>query len=143
MSEELVHDGPPIYSACVFALDICIAQLQAAAEANNKNATKLLSQLMNHLAEVIDTHKHSLSFWLPVLNAFYEVHVELTDDLKEAYYGLASQDDDAVEVDEQFNHLDSIKDLIHELSDLTLFDIAESFLHKATPCRLIFCRFDC
>lgn len=131
LSEELVHDGPPIYSACVFALDICIAQLQAAAEANNKNATKLLSQLMNHLAEVIDTHKHSLSFWLPVLNAFYEVHVELTDDLKEAYYGLASQDDDAVEVDEQFNHLDSIKDLIHELSDLTLFDIVESFFAQS------------
>lgn len=30
LDEELIHDGPPIYSACVFALDICFAQLQAA-----------------------------------------------------------------------------------------------------------------
>lgn len=131
LGEEWVHDGPPIYSACVFALDICIAQLQASTEANNKNAAKLLSQLMNYLAEVIDTHHHSLSFWLPVLNAFYEVHVELTDELKDAYYDLASQEDNTSEVDDHFDHLDSIKDLIHELSDLTIFDITENFFAQS------------
>ncbi|KGP64311.1 hypothetical protein EP47_00215 [Legionella norrlandica] len=131
LSEEWEYDGPPIYSACIFALDICIAQLQASAETNNKNAAKLLTQLMNHLAEVIGTHKHSLSFWLPVLNAFYEVHVELTDKLKDAYYELASQEDDAISSDEPFNHLDSIRDLIHELSDLSIFDIIENFFAQS------------
>lgn len=131
LDEEMIHDGPPIYSACVFALDICVAQLQAAVDANNKITAKLLVQLMNHLAEVIKSNTHTLSFWLPVLNAFYEVHVELTQELKDAYFDLANEEDDSVEELDQFAHLDSIRDLIHELSDLSIFDIAENFFAQS------------
>lgn len=131
LDDDLAQDGPPIYSACVFALDICVAQLQAATDANNKLTAKSLNQLMNHLADVIQTKKHTLSFWLPVLNAFYEVHVELTQELKDAYFDLASEEDDIVDEVDQFSHLDSIRDLILELSDLSIFDIAENFFAQS------------
>lgn len=131
LDEAHVNDNPPIYSACIFAFDICVAQLQAATESQNKVIAKILNQLMNRLAEVINTNKHTLSFWLPVLNAFYEVHVVLTDELKNAYFDLASQEDDDMGTDDQLSHLDAIRDLIHELSDLSLFDIAENFFAQS------------
>jgi hypothetical protein len=131
LDEALIHDNPPIYSACIFAFDICVAQMQAATEANNKVIAKSLIQLMNRLAEIINMNKHTLSFWLPVLNAFYEVHVELTQELKDAYFELASQEEDTVDEVDQFSHLESIRDLIHELSDLSIFDIAENFFAQS------------
>jgi hypothetical protein len=130
LGEEIVQDGPPIYSACVFAFDICIAQLQAASEMNNKIIAKSLIQLMDRLADLINTEKHSLSYWLPVLNAFYEVHVELTQKLKDAYLDLASREDELDE-DSELTHLDSIRNLIHELSDLSAFEIAENFFAQS------------
>lgn len=131
LDEEHIHEDPPIYSACIFSLDICVAQLQAATEGKNKVTAKILTQLMNRLAEVINTQKHSLSFWLPVLNAFYEVHVDLSQDLKNAYFDLANEDDDTIEEGDTLSHLDSIRDLIHELSDLSIFDIAENFFAQS------------
>lgn len=129
--EEQLDEGLSVYSACVFALDICVAQLQGAAEAENKLSAKALNQLMDHLAEVINTEKHTLSFWLPVLNSFYEAHVELTDDLKNAYFDLASQEEELLPEGDQLSHLDSIRDLIHELSDLSVFEIAENFFAQS------------
>lgn len=132
LEESIVYDGPPIYSACIFAFDICVAQLQAATEMNNKAIAKSLPLLMNRLAELINSQKHSLSYWLPVLNAFYEVHVELTQELKDAYFALASEEGEEQdeEVDE-FAHLESIRDLINELSDLSIFDITENFFAQS------------
>lgn len=128
--EEKLDEGLSVYSACIFALDICVAQLQGAAE-SNKISAKTLIQLMNHLAELINSQKHTLSFWLPILNSFYESHVELTDDLKGAYYDLASDEDELINEDEPLSHLDAIRDLIHELSDLSVFDIAENFFAQS------------
>jgi hypothetical protein len=129
--QDSLDEGLSVYSACVFALDICVAQLQGAAEANNKISAKTLIQLMNHLAEVINSCKHTLSFWLPVLNSFYEAHVELSDELKNAYYDLAGQEEDLIQEGESISHLDAIRDLIHELSDLSVFDIAENFFAQS------------
>lgn len=131
LDEAHIHEGPPIYSACIFGLDICVAQLQAAKEASNKTSSKILEQLMNHLAASISSKKQTLSFWLPILNAFYEVHVELTDELKNAYFDLASHESDQVGEEEEQSHLDSIRELIHELSDLSIFDIAENFFAQS------------
>ncbi len=131
LDEAHIHEGPPIYAACIFGLDICVAQLQAAKEINVKSSAKLLEQLMNYLAERIDTQRHHLSFWLPVLNSFYEVHVDLTDALKNAYFNLASEESEDISEEDQVNHLDSIRDLIHELSDLSIFDIAENFFAQS------------
>lgn len=132
LDESIVNDGPPIYSACIFAFDVCIAQLQTATEMNNKVIAKSLQQLMNRLAELINGRKHTLSYWLPVLNAFYEVHVELTQELKDAYFELASEEgDDGDEDLDEFSHLESIRDLIHELSDLSVFDITENFFAQS------------
>lgn len=128
--EEQLDEGLSVYSACVFALDICVAQLQGAIEVNNKISLKTLNQLMNHLSEAIDSNRHTLSFWLPVLNSFYEAHVELTDELKNAYYDLASQEE-LTQEEEPLSHLEAIRDLIHELSDLSVFDIAENFFAQS------------
>ncbi|WP_131778198.1 hypothetical protein [Legionella bozemanae] len=129
--EEELDEGLSVYSACVFALDICVAQLQGAAESNNKITAKTLVQLMDHLATMINLRKHTLSFWLPVLNSFYESHVELTEDLKNAYYELASDEEELLPEGEPVSHLDAIRDLIHELSDLNVFEIAENFFAQS------------
>lgn len=131
LEEQYLEEGLSVYSACVFALDICVAQLQGAVEANNKISAKTLNQLMDHLEEIINSQKHSLSFWLPVLNSFYESHVDLTEGLKNAYFELASQEEDFQTEEEQSSHLDAIRDLIHELSDLSVFDIAENFFAQS------------
>ncbi|KTC65707.1 Uncharacterised protein (plasmid) [Legionella adelaidensis] len=119
------------YSACVFALDICVAQLQAASESANKLANKIIQQLMSHLSQAIASKKHSLSFWLPILNAFYEVHVELSEELKEAYFELANEEEFNGTEEEESAHINSIRDLIQELSDLSVFDIAENFFAQS------------
>ena len=130
LDEQQVEDDRAYYSSCVFALDICVAQLQVASEGGNKLAGKTLDQLMASMAAAIATNKHSLSFWLPILNAFYEVHVELSPELKDAYLDLACEEDELTP-DEEATHLNSIRDLILELSDLSVFDIAENFFAQS------------
>lgn len=118
------------YSACIFALDVCVAQLQAEFENDNKFAVKMLRQLMLKITKAINSYKHSLSFWLPILNAFYEVHVELLPELKQAYIELAGQEDEFFEEEEQ-DHLVTIRSMIDELSDLSEFEIAENFFAQS------------
>jgi hypothetical protein len=118
------------YSAAVFAIDIYVSQLQIAIESGNKASEKILQQLMHHLAHVISTYKHSLSFWLPVLNAFYEVHIELSAELKNAYRDLIEEEDSDIGDDDD-EKLKSIRELIQELSDLSTFDIAENFFAQS------------
>ena len=127
---QVDDDHRSYYSACIFALDICVAQLQVASENGNKLAAKTLDQLMAALATAILSNQHSLSFWLPILNAFYEVHVELSPALKNAYLELANEEED-LSPEEEISHLNSIRDLIHELSDLSVFDIAENFFAQS------------
>lgn len=118
------------YSACLFVLDICVAQLQAAVENGNKSAHKTLNQLMCSLAKEMEEGQNGLVFWLPVLNAFYVVHVELNQELKEAYLNLANNEEEFTQ-EEETSHLSSIRDLIKELSDLSVFDIAENFFAQS------------
>ncbi|STX52818.1 Uncharacterised protein [Legionella busanensis] len=131
LKEENSTEENPYYSACIFAIDICVAQLQSAQETGNKLAMKTLNQLMDHMADAILTSKHSLGFWLPILNAFYDVHLELSPKLREAYLTLAEGDDESNEVSDEVNHLDAIKDMIEELSNFSAFDIAENFFAQS------------
>lgn len=130
IDEKKLDDTRSYYSACIFALDICVAQLHAASESGIKLATKKMNDLMASLAEALLKNQHSLSFWLPILNAFYEVHVELSEELKDAYLELASIEDD-MSSEEDDTHLNSMRDLIHELSDLSVFDITENFFAQS------------
>ncbi len=118
------------YSASVFAIDIYVSQLQIAIESGSKLAEKTMQQLMANLARAISSCKHSLSFWLPVLNAFYEVHIELSADLKNAYLDLIDEEE-PYSPDDEDDKLNSIRELIHELSDLSTFDIAENFFAQS------------
>lgn len=130
LDEKRVDANPSRYTACIFVLDICVARLQSASESSSKLAEKTLQQLMTHLAHIMLTGTHSLSFWLPILNAFYEVHVELSEELKSAYLKLANQESIDTPTDE-IAHLSSIRDLIKELSDLSVFEIAENFFAQS------------
>lgn len=118
------------YSAAVFAIDVYVSQLQISIESGSKQSEKTLNLLMANLARAISTCKHSLSFWLPVLNAFYEVHIELSTDLKNAYLDLIDEEEPLSSEDEG-QKLDSMRDLIFELSDLSTFDIAENFFAQS------------
>ncbi len=118
------------YSACIFALDVCISQLQSAQENGSKYATRFMQNVMHLLADTILRNDHTLMFWLPVLNAFYDVHAELSPALKSAYLDLVNAEEEH-SVDDKVAHLNSIRDLIHELSDLSLFDMAENFFAQS------------
>ncbi len=131
LDEAKVEKNPSTYTACIFALDVCVSQLQSASENENKQADKTLKQLMSHMATIMNTGTHSLSFWLPILNAFYEVHVELSQDLQAAYLALANNEEGDVTLEEDFSHLNSIRELILELSDSTTFGIAENFFAQS------------
>lgn len=117
------------YSACVFALDICVAQLQSAYEQGSKNADKMLQSLMHRLSQSISNAKHSLSFWLPVLNAFYEAQVPLVPELKDAYMMLAEDEEEWAASEE--DHLQAMRDLILEFGELSEFEIAENFFAQS------------
>ncbi|MDP1604567.1 MAG: hypothetical protein Q8M03_15020 [Legionella sp.] len=130
LDDEDTDEERPYYSSCIFAIDICVAQLQSAVEAGNKLAGKTLNQLMSNMAKAINSGKHSLSFWLPVLNAFYDVHVELSDELRDAYLELAGQDEELT-FDDEIDHLEAMRSMIAELSDLSHFDIAENFFAQS------------
>ncbi|HCA89790.1 MAG: hypothetical protein CMF38_07515 [Legionellaceae bacterium] len=113
------------YAACIFAFEICVAQFQAMMEVNTKQATKHITQLMTHLAGVIRHSEHHLSYWLPILNAFYEAHIELNADLQAAYHGLI--DNEQQHTSSTLNHLDAIEAMLNELDHLSDFDVAENF----------------
>lgn len=130
LNESEIEAERPYYSACIFAIDICVAQLQSAFETGHKLAGKTLDQLMNRMAAAINSGKHSLSFWLPILNAFYDVHVELSPELRDAYFDLAGQEEESG-FEDDVDHLTAIRDMIKELSDLSVFDIAENFFAQS------------
>lgn len=131
LDEKEPEEERAYFSASVFALDLCVAQLQSALENGQKNAGKTLQQLMDHMAAVIRHSKHSLTFWLPVLNAFYDVHVELSPTLREAFLELAGQEEEDISPDDEMMHLNAIREMIAELSDLSAFDIAENFFAQS------------
>lgn len=129
LEEDDNDDESPFYSAAIFALDICIAQLQAARENGSKAAIRIINELMDLITQAIRSQKHSLNFWLPILNCFYAVHLELSPGLKEAYLDLASHDEDFIP--DNFDHLEAIREMIRELSDHSDFDIAENFFAQS------------
>jgi hypothetical protein len=130
LPDESSDEGQYEHAACLLAFDICVAQLQAGVEHKNKHAIKLLNQLMIYLAQAINQHKHTLGFWLPVLNAFYESQIELPEILQQAYLDAAGQEEELAEYTE-LDHLSSIKEMLAELSDLSVFDIAEHFFSQS------------
>ncbi|MBY0385750.1 hypothetical protein K2X05_11390 [bacterium] len=130
LDENALEEERVYYSACIFAMDICVAQLAASQESGNKLAGKTLNHLMSELAKALDKNQHSLSFWLPILNSFYDVHVELSQELRDAYCDLASEDEEIV-FDNEIDHLEAIREMITDFSDLSLFDIAENFFAQS------------
>jgi len=119
-----------LYSASIFALDVCVTQLHSFAGSQPKNSKNKLNELMNYMAEVINQHNHSVSFWLPALNAFYETKTELTPALLEAYYDITEEEQTQLE-ESDYSHVKSIQQVIEELSDLNEFEIIEHFFAQS------------
>jgi hypothetical protein len=128
--EQIIDNDSAYYSACLLAFDVCVSQLQSAIESDHKLSKKTMRQLMSHMALTIEQGDHSLSFWLPILNSFYDAHVELSPELKNAYLNLATMGEELTPEEEE-SHLNSIRDLLEELSDLSVFDIAENFFAQS------------
>lgn len=128
---EESEEVPAYYSACIFVLEVCVTQLQSAKDNGNKNAEKVLNKLMLYLADEISNEEHTLSFWMPILNAFYDANTPLSDELKEAYYILANNNMDVQELDER-SHLEAMRDFIADYSDLSIYDIAENFFAQSS-----------
>ena len=130
IKEDDLETRNAYYSACIYALDTCVAQLYSAQENNNKLAAKTLNQLMSYLAQALRNSTQSLSYWLPVLNAFYDVHVDLSPELQEAYLDLA-EEDPLPAGNEGADHLQVMRDMILEMSNMSVFDIAENFFAQS------------
>lgn len=117
-------------SACLFALDICVTQLKSLKETGYPRTEKNIVQLMEKIALSMSTHKHPLHFWLPILNIFYDAHIDLLEDLKEAFLELAADEEQQV-VSAEWSQLEAIRSLIAELSDASVFDITENFFAQS------------
>lgn len=129
--KSLEKSDDAYYAACIFVLEVCVSQLQSSAENGNKNSERMLNKLMLNLADAINNDTRSLSFWLPILNAFYDANTSLSDEMKEAYYVLANRDSDEYTMDEG-SHLDAMRDFIADYSDLSIYDIAENFFAQSS-----------
>lgn len=126
--EDDVEKEPSFYSACILGLEICVAQLQVGCENGNKTSHKIMNELMSKLAYAIRQNRHTINFWLPTLNAFYEVHAELSNELRDAYLDSVSEEE---EVNEEVDHLEAIKGLIAELGEQSAFVIADNFFAQS------------
>lgn len=129
LPEEPEEAAQFAYSAHFLAFEICVAQLQVGIEHQNKHAARLLKQLMHYLADLMFQRQHTLSFWLPILNAFYEAHVELEDRLQDAYLTFVEQEEPAQT--EPLDPVQSMQEMLHSMADMSVFDIAEHFFSQS------------
>lgn len=130
LPDEVEESARHHHTASILAFDICVAQLQAAIEHGNKHASRLLNQLMDALALKMNTSTHTLGFWLPVLNAFYETHVELSSSLRDAYLDLVDKEEETAPINEA-GQAQAMQEIISDLSELSVFDIADHFFSQS------------
>lgn len=130
LDEQSLEQDQALYSACLYALDVCVSQLQFAKENGNKRAGHSMEGLMTSLVQAIQKSSQSLNFWLPVLNAFYEAQVELSDALQDIYLALAEEESESFQADGG-EPPPSIRALIAELSDLSTFELAAHFFAQS------------
>ena len=129
INEQEIDNENTDYFACIFALEVCIEQLQVSSENGNILAKKALDELMLKISQSLP--KHSLNFWLPILNLFYTTHIELSPELKYAYMNFASMEEDEYVLESEESYIASMRDLMAELSDLSVFDQAEHFFAQS------------
>lgn len=130
IDEATLENHQPLYSACLFSLDVCVSQLYFAYEHGNKRATQLLNNLMDQLVFAIEKGHHSIHFWLPVVTIFYDARVPLSHALQQAYLLLAEKESHSSE-HETFDHAGSMRELMSELSDLSAFELASHFFAQS------------
>jgi hypothetical protein len=130
LDEASLEQDQALYASCLFALDVCVSQVRFAEENGNKRAGQIMDALMESLVVAIQKGEQSLNFWLPVLNAFYEAHVELSPALQDMYLALAEEESEAFQT-EGHDHMQAIRDLIAELSDLSTFELAAHFFAQS------------
>lgn len=119
----------PLFSAAVFALDVSISQLKTELEQKSRSANQHLMAIMDHLASLINNSDHDINYWLPVINVFYESKLELNANLQAAYLNKLS--DVEPQQWQDSTTLEAIQQLIHELQDLSIFEVTEHFFAQS------------
>lgn len=132
IDEATLDTNQPLYSACLFALDVCVSQLQFALENGNKRARQTMDALMDALVVAIREGAQTINFWLPAMNAFYDAQVPLSSELQDIYLVLAEEESEVVQA-EGADHFESLQVLIEELSDLTTFELTAHFFAQSHP----------
>jgi hypothetical protein len=130
IDEASLEDNQPLYSACLFALDVCVSQLQFASENGNKRARQAMDVLMDALVVAIQNGVQSINFWLPTMSAFYDAQVPLSEALQAVYLILAEEESEVIQT-EEIDHFQSMRALIAELSDLTTFELTAHFFAQS------------
>ena len=121
------YDMPDsMYNAYLFALDVCITQLKTFSDNGHNWANKSIMRLMSHISAAICSTQHTLEFWLPIFNLFYDAHIDLSDQLKNTYIELAATEEQHATV-HAWSHLTAIQELIKELAPASDFLIADTF----------------
>lgn len=118
------------YSACIYALDIAIIQIKTSLENGHQKMARFLNEVMQYLAQAIRNSGHSMSFWMPILTAFYDVHVDLSPELQDAYLALAEVDEESDAMDEG-TQLETIRSMILDMSGLSSYEIVEHFFAQS------------
>jgi len=130
IEEAALASDQSFYSACLYALDVCVGELKFAHEQGNRQAHKHLDALMAELTHVIHEGKQSINFWLPLMGVFFDAQIALSDELQEIYLTLAEEESDKFQV-EGFDHLQSMRDLILELGDVSPFELTAHFFSQS------------
>lgn len=70
LEEQAMDQSHGFYSACIFALDACVAQIQSAVENGNKQAEKNMNLLMSLLAQHMEQKKTKFVILASYLKCF-------------------------------------------------------------------------
>lgn len=130
LPEELPEQEEAEYAACIYGLELGLTELQMSVENGNRQAGKIINQIMNHLSAAMLQKKHSVGYWMPILNVLYDVRIPLSPALQDAYLELADLEAEEAPMDEAALR-QNIQAMIHEMSDLSDFDIAENFFAQS------------
>jgi len=130
MPEQDEEAQRSFYSACIYALDIAIIQIKTSLENGHQKMARFLNEVMQYLAQAIRSSGHSMSFWMPILTAFYDVHVDLSPELQDAYLALAEVEEESDALDEG-TQLETIRSMILDMSGLSSYEIVEHFFAQS------------
>ncbi len=118
---EKQQTNDSLIMACFHFIELCLVHLRLAHDYHQRWAEELLEQIQRKLNNLIQQHP-VLSYWMPVINIFFDADIELKDYVKESYLQLLEMSQET----EHDQHL-LMQELLSENNDKSEFEIAELF----------------